>query len=45
LAEWKKSISDTIEVDASRIEIYLVSIYEGIYLAGRESLLDIIYKK
>ena len=42
--EWTRRIADIMKMEASSIRIYLVSISEGIYLAGRESISEIIYK-
>lgn len=36
--DWIKNVSDLISVDPKSIYIYLVSMNEGVYRAGRESL-------
>ena len=42
--EWRLKISSLLELDEKAFQIYLVSLYEGIYLVGRESTAEIIYK-
>jgi ubiquitin carboxyl-terminal hydrolase 4/11 len=44
LPDWRKSISKATGIKEEALEIYLVTIYEGIYQAGRDSLADIVYK-
>lgn len=42
--DWIKSVSDIVSVPPETINIYLVSMNEGIYKAGRESMAEIVYK-
>ena len=42
--EWTNKIAEMVKVPSESILIYLVSMNEGIYRAGRESLSEIVYK-
>lgn len=42
--EWVKSVANLVSADPNSIVIYLVSMNEGIYRAGRESMAEIVYK-
>lgn len=44
LAEWKQNIAKITGMQANALQVWLITIFEGIYLAGRDSLSDIIFK-
>jgi hypothetical protein len=42
--DWIKTAAELLSVDPKSVLIYLVSMNEGIYKAGRESMAEIVYK-
>lgn len=42
--EWIQTVANMLSVDSKSFFIYLVSMNEGIYKAGRESMAEIVYK-
>ncbi len=42
--DWIKSAADIVSVPPETLAVYLVSMNEGIYRAGRESMSEIVYK-
>ena len=44
LPEWKRNISKATGIAEDSLQVCLVSIYEGVYVAGRDSLSEIVYK-